>query len=170
MVDETTGETIGASAGTLGGDTIDPPNSGPGEGAAGGSEKRSAADTIREEAGKLGTQAAERARAFAGEGKDRATGALDEVAKMMASAADDVDARLGEQYGRYARSAAEGISSFSESLRGKEVDELVDEVGAFVRKSPAVAVGIAAGVGFVLARLIKSGVDAASDAADKDKA
>ena len=87
---------------------------------------------------------------------------------MMQSAALDVDARLGEQYGKYARSAADGISGFADSLRGKEVDDLLEDVSAFVRKSPAVAVGVAAGLGFVLARLIKSGIDAASDAADTD--
>jgi ElaB/YqjD/DUF883 family membrane-anchored ribosome-binding protein len=131
---------------------------------------RSATEKLREEAGKLGNQAADRARAFAGEGKDRATGALDDVAKMMESAALDVDARLGESYGRYARSAAQGISSFADSLRGKEVDDLIEDVTGFVRKSPVVAVGVAAGVGFVLARLIKSGIDAAADSADSTKA
>lgn len=156
MADETTIE------------TLDAPTPGAAEGAA--ENARSATDKIREEAAKLGSQAAERARAFAGEGKDRATGALDEVAKMMASAADDVDARLGENYGRYARSAADGIANFAESLRGKEVDDLMDDVTAFVRKSPVIAVGVAAGVGFVLARLIKSGIDAAADLGDKDKA
>lgn len=127
------------------------------------SAKRSTSDTIREKAGEIGSEAADRARSFAAEGKDKATGALDEVAKMMQSAASDVDAKLGEQYGKYARSAADGIANFSESLRGKEVDDLVQDVTAFVRKSPAIAVGVAAGLGFVLARLIKSGVDAASD-------
>lgn len=131
-----------------------------------GAAKRSAADTIREEAGKLGSQAADRARAFAGEGKDKATSALDEVAKMMRSAAEDVDAKLGEDYGKYARSAADGISNFAESLRGKDVDDLISGAGDFVKKSPVIAVGTAAAVGFVLARLIKSGFDAAADAAE----
>ncbi len=157
MADETTIE------------TLDAPTPAAAEGAA-TDTSRSASDKIREEASKLGSQAAERARALAGEGKEKATGALDEVAKMMQSAADDVDARLGENYGRYARSAAEGISGFAETLRGKEVDDLVDDVTAFVRKSPVVAVGVAAGIGFVLARLVKSGIDAAADLGDKDKA
>ncbi|MEZ0242027.1 MAG: hypothetical protein ACAH11_01535 [Sphingomonas sp.] len=130
--------------------------------------KKSAADTIREEAGKLGSQAADRARAFAGEGKDRATGALDEVAKMLHSAAGDVDERLGADYGRYARSAAEGVSGFAESLRGKEIDDLIGDATAFVKKSPVIAIGAAAAVGFVLARLIKSGIDAAADLGDAD--
>ncbi len=133
------------------------------------SAKRGAADQIREQAGKFGTEAADRARAFAGEGKERATGALDEVAKMFEGAAGDVDERLGEEYGKYARSAAQGISNFAESLRGKEVDDLVSDATNFVKKSPVIAVGAAAAIGFVLARLIKSGIDAAADAGDSDK-
>lgn len=132
--------------------------------------KPSATERLREEAGKLGSQAAERARAYAGEGKERATSALDEVAKMMAGAAEDVDAKLGPEYGRYARSAAEGISGFAESLRGKEVDDLIASATDFVRKSPVIAVGAAAAVGFAIARLIKSGVDAASETAEAPEA
>jgi ElaB/YqjD/DUF883 family membrane-anchored ribosome-binding protein len=128
-----------------------------------GEPKRSTTQTLKDEAGKLGNQAAEQARAFAGQGKDRATGALDDVANMFRNAADEVDSRLGAEYGRYARSAADGIAGFAESLRGKEVDDLLDNASDFVRKSPAIAVGTAAAVGFVLARLIKSGIDAAGD-------
>lgn len=129
--------------------------------------KRSAAETIRDEAGKLGSQAAERARAVAGEGKDKASGALDEVAKLLHSAAADVDERIGPEYGRYARSAADGVAGFADSLRGKAIDDLVDDATAFVKKSPMIAIGTAAAVGFVLARLIKSGIDAASDLGDR---
>ncbi len=125
-----------------------------------------ATQKLKDEASKLGTQAADRARAFAGENKERATNALDEVAKMFEGAALDVDARLGEQYGKYARSAAQGISSFAESLRGKEVDDLFNDATELVKKSPVIAVGAAAAVGFVVARLIKSGVDAASETTD----
>lgn len=128
--------------------------------------KRRATQTIKDEAAKLGSQAADRARAFAGENKERASGALDEVARLMRSAADDVDSRLGAEYGKYARSAADGIAGFADNLRGKEVDELFDQASDLVRKSPAIAVGTAAAVGFVLARLIKSGIDSASDSAD----
>lgn len=130
------------------------------------SAKRSAADTIREAAGKFGGEAADRAKSFAGEGKERATGALDEVAKLFEGAALDVDARLGEQYGQYARTAANGISSFADGLRNKEVDDLIADATELVKKSPMIAVGAAAAVGFVIARLLKSGIDAAADAGD----
>lgn len=132
--------------------------------------KRGATGKVREEAGKIAAQAGDKARAFADTGKEKATGALDEFSTLMRDAAGSVDERLGEQYGQYARSAADQISGFAESLRGKQVDDLIDDARAFVKKSPAVAVGIAAGVGFVLARLLKSGLDAAGDLADKGNA
>ncbi|UYY58917.1 hypothetical protein [Sphingomonas sp. S2-65] len=135
-------------------------------GTTGASTVETAKQQIKDGAGKLGTQAAEQARAFAGQGKDRATTALDDVARMFQNAADDVDAKIGAEYGKYARSAADTITGFADSLRDKEVDELFDQAGELVRKSPAIAVGTAAAVGFVLARLIKSGVDAASDLTD----
>ncbi|MDV3456710.1 hypothetical protein RZN05_06915 [Sphingomonas sp. HF-S4] len=132
----------------------------------GASAKPGATQQLKDEASKLGTQAADRAREYAGQGKEKATNALDEVAKMFEGAALDVDARLGEEYGKYARSAAQGISSFADSLRGKEVDDLITDATELVKKSPVIAVGAAAAVGFVLARLIKSGVDAASETSD----
>jgi hypothetical protein len=52
---------------------------------------------------------------------------------------------------------------FAESLRGKDVDDLLSGATDFVKKSPVIAVGTAAAIGFVLARLIKSGIDAAAD-------
>lgn len=150
MADETTG--IGDAAETLVKDAA----------ADAGAAKQSATDKLKEEASKFGSQAADRARAFAGDGKEKASGALDEVARMMHGAADDVDAKLGEQYGKYARTAADGISNFAESLRGKDVDDLLADATDFVKKSPVIAVGTAAALGFVMARLIKSGIDAST--------
>ncbi|UZK70123.1 hypothetical protein OKW76_03460 [Sphingomonas sp. S1-29] len=128
--------------------------------------KRTAAETIKEEASKLGSQAADKARSFAGDGKAKASGALDEFSRMMSDAADTVDEKLGAQYGQYARSAADQIGGFAETLRDKEVDELLDDARVFVRKSPAIAIGTAAALGFVLARIIKAGVDGVADASD----
>lgn len=122
--------------------------------------------TIKDEAGKLGRQATDKARGLVDEGKARATGALDEFSKMMDDAAGTVDEKLGQQYGQYARSAAQAISGFSDNLRDKQVEELLDDARAFVRKSPAVAIGTAAALGFLIARVVKAGVDTVADAAD----
>ncbi len=131
-----------------------------------GESKSGATQKLKDEASKLGTQAADRARAFAGENKERATNALDEVAKMFEGAALDVDARLGEQYGKYARSAAQGISSFAESLRGKEVDDLFNDATRAGEEKPGYRHGRGGRDRLRVARLIKSGVDAASEEPD----
>ena len=136
-------------------------------GSAGEEGKRAPGAFVRDEASKLAGHAGDKARSFADTGKDKATGALDEFSNLMRDAAGSVDEKLGEQYGQYARSAADQISGLADSLRGKQVDDLLDDAREFVKKSPAVAVGIAAGVGFILARLLKSGLDAAGDLADK---
>ncbi len=127
-----------------------------------------ATQSIKDGATKLARQATDKARDYVAEGKTRAGGALDEMSRLMGDAADTVDEKIGAQYGQYARTAAEGISGFSESLKAKEIEDLMADATAFVRKSPAVAIGIAAALGFVVARLVKAGLDAADTAADGD--
>lgn len=118
-----------------------------------------AGTSFKDGATNFAKQAADKARDLAADGKARAGDALDEVSRMMGTAADTVDQKLGANYGQYARSAADGIASFSESLKAKEIDDLVADVQGFVRKSPAVAIGVAAALGFVVARLVKAGMD-----------
>ena len=51
----------------------------------------------------LQSQAGEGLRGLADMGKQRASGALDQLAQMLTDAAEQVDAKLGAQYGGYAR-------------------------------------------------------------------
>lgn len=122
-----------------------------------------ASGTFKDNATNFAKQAAEKARGIAADGKDRASDALDEVSRMMGSAAGTVDEKLGAEYGKYARTAADGIAGFAENLRSKEIDDLMSDVTGFVRKSPAVAIGVAAALGFVVARLVKAGLDGTED-------
>jgi len=103
-------------------------------------------------------QATDKARDLAQAGKDRATAALDSLAQTVEEAAAEIDEKLGSQYGDYARRAAAGIGNFNESFRDKDVDELFTDARALVAKSPAVAIGAAAAIGFVVARLARSGL------------
>lgn len=118
-----------------------------------------AKQAIKENASKYGAQATDKARGLADTGKAKAAGALTQVSQLIDDAAGQVDDRLGAQYGDYARSAASQLSAFSSQIEQKDVEELLDDARAFVRKSPAVAIGIAAAVGFALARVVQSGVD-----------
>jgi ElaB/YqjD/DUF883 family membrane-anchored ribosome-binding protein len=129
-------------------------------------ETKAATQTLKDSASKLTREAGDKARAYAEDGKARAGGVLDELAKMMTDAAGTVDEKVGQQYGQYARSAADAVSGFSESIKAKNLDDLIEDARGFVKKSPAIAIGTAAAIGFVLVRLIKSGLDAA----DRDDA
>ena len=125
------------------------------DGGTGGSRQQ-----LKDASSKLTAQAGDKARSFAEMGKERAGGALDQLAQMLTDAAGQVDGKLGAQYGQYARSAAEQVQGLSASVRDKDIDALLEDARGLVRKSPAVAIGAAATIGFVVARLIQSGLDA----------
>jgi ElaB/YqjD/DUF883 family membrane-anchored ribosome-binding protein len=105
-------------------------------------------------------QATSRARDYTAQGKDRAVEALDGVASLVGDAATQVSEKLGEQYGGYVQQAAEAVSGLAGTLRAKDADELIDDARNLVRSSPVIAVAAAAAVGFVLARVVKSGLNA----------
>ncbi|WP_454280792.1 hypothetical protein [Sphingomonas sp. Marseille-Q8236] len=115
---------------------------------------------VKDGATKVQQQAVDKVYALAGDGKAKAGSALDQVAQLLNDAAGQVDEKLGAQYGQYARSAADTVTSFSGAIKDKDVEELIGDARAFVAKSPAVAIGIAAALGFVLARVVQSGVEA----------
>ena len=68
--------------------------------------------------------------------------------------ADNDDEKPGEQYGDYAHKASRSLQETSAKLESKSVEELGEDAREMVRKSPGVAVGVAAVFGFFLARLL----------------
>lgn len=102
-------------------------------------------------------QATDSVRAVAIKGKDRATEAVGSISKLIRDSAGTIDNNVGKQYGDYARTAADMVEGFAGKMDAKDVDALADDARQFVRKSPAVAIGAAAAIGFVLARLVRSG-------------
>lgn len=143
------------------GDALQPadPLKGPTEGSTGNAAFSGAKQTLSDNVTKLKSEAGDRARTIADEGKARASGALEQLSQMLTDAAGQVDEKLGEQYGQYARSAATSVQGFSSTLNDKTVDDLLDDARELVRKSPAIAIGTAAAVGFVVARLLSAGLD-----------
>lgn len=156
---ETSGSARAAAGGGLKAGFVASGATGDTGGSAGGSATGGVAGQLRGQVSELRDQAGERIRDFAQSGKGRATDALDELSKVVGETAETIDERLGAQYGEYARKAADAVATFSDTLRRKEVDELYEDVREAVRKSPAVAVGIAAVVGFTLVRLVKAGLE-----------
>ncbi len=118
-----------------------------------------APETLRHQASDMVSNASAKARDYANTGKDKASDALDELAKMAGGIADTLDTRFGTAYGDFVRKAGDAVSGTAESLKGKNVDDLIDDARTFVREKPAVAIGAAAAVGFVLTRLFRAGSD-----------
>jgi ElaB/YqjD/DUF883 family membrane-anchored ribosome-binding protein len=117
------------------------------------------ADTVKSGSNKLAEQAADKTRGFVGQGLERSSEALANVSKLVGDTAGGLDERLGAEYGDYARKAATYIEDTANKLATKDADELIDDTREFVRKSPGVALAGAAVVGFLLARLVKTGLD-----------
>ena len=132
-----------------------------------GSPAQGLADRFRSGREQFTNQAGEKARGLVSQGLERTSEALANVSKMIGDTAPGIDERLGGDYGDYARRAAGAIENAANSIAGKDPDELIEDTRNFVRNSPGVALAGAAVVGFVLARLLKSGL-AANSAANED--
>ena len=106
-----------------------------------------------DEAKALAEQAKARAGELAKDGKARASDALTGLGKLVAENAGTVDQHLGARYGDYARSAARSLQEAAVKLDEKELGELGADAKQLAKKNPGVALGLAAVVGFMLARL-----------------
>jgi ElaB/YqjD/DUF883 family membrane-anchored ribosome-binding protein len=148
---DATGDTTAAPGATA--------SAGPGNGASGEGVR----DQLFGRYEALRGEAGDKARDFVQAGKDRATSAIDDVVRMIEDAAAEVDDKIGSQYGDYARTAAQRLGVLSDAVKDKDVDVLFDDARALIQKSPAAAAGIAAALGFVIARLVRSGVPETTD-------
>jgi hypothetical protein len=123
-----------------------------------GSPETGLAERFRTGREKLAASAGDRARGIVGQGLERTAEALANVSKMVGDTADGIEERLGPEYGDYARRAAGAIENVANTISEKHPDELLEDTRNFVRNSPGIALAGAAVVGFVVARLIKSGL------------
>lgn len=114
---------------------------------------------VREQVSSLRSQATDKARGFADGGKEKATGLLNDVSEVIGEAAESIERRFGKDYADYAHRASGAVSGLADKLRDRTIDDLIDDTRDFVRKSPGIAIGIAAVAGFMLVRLIKTGLD-----------
>ncbi|HET9638147.1 MAG TPA: hypothetical protein VFP12_02980 [Allosphingosinicella sp.] len=155
------GDGTGGTTGSGGGTEMtkrDGPSHGGSNLTGGGTDGGGVGEQLRGQIYNLRDQAGGKVRTFAEDGKSRATDVLEELSRVVADTAESIDERLGNNYGEYARKAADSVAGLAENLRSRDVDELYDNVRSAVRKSPGVAIGIAAVVGFTLVRLIKAGL------------
>ena len=123
-----------------------------------GSPERGLVDRFREGREQLTGQAGEKARGLVTQGLERTSETLANVSKMIGDTAPGIEERLGAEYGDYARRAAGAIENVANTIAEKDPDELIEDTRNFVRNSPGIALAGAAVVGFVVARLLKTGI------------
>lgn len=133
-----------------------------------GGSQQGLGDRLRSGRDSIASQAGDRARGFVTQGLDRTSEALANVSKMVGDTAAGIEERLGPEYGDYARRAAGAIENVANTIAEKDPDELIDDTRNFVRNSPGIALAGAAVVGFVVARLLKTGLGSSESADDRD--
>ena len=109
-----------------------------------------------DEAKAYGKKARVKGKELAVEGKARTSDALAQLGKVVSDNAGQIDERLGTQYGDYARSASRSLQETAARIDAKDLDELGDDAREFVRKSPGLAIGLAAVAGYMIARVFRS--------------
>jgi ElaB/YqjD/DUF883 family membrane-anchored ribosome-binding protein len=134
-----------------------------------GSPEAGLADRFRSGREKLSNQAGEKARGLVTQGMERTAETLANVSKMVGDTAPGIEERLGPEYGDYARRAAGAIENAANTIAEKDPDELIEDTRNFVRNSPGIALAGAAVVGFVVARLLKSGVATGEEDDEDDR-
>ncbi|MCW3796958.1 hypothetical protein OMW55_03950 [Sphingomonas sp. BN140010] len=149
------GRSLGGGSGGSGSGGGDTTGSG---GGSDGSNKSGIRGIISTAGTKAKDEATSRARGFVGQGLTSSSATLGNVAGIIEDTVEQIGERLGPQYADYARTASQTIQRYATTLENKDPDELVDDVRGIVRKSPSVALGAAAIIGFGLARLLRAGI------------
>ena len=130
-------------------------------------------DAIKEDVSQIADTAVEQGRQLLSSAKDQATGYLDQrkdaVAQSVLGVAQSLREATKEFEDRpniraFADSAAEGIEQFAESIRGRSFNEVFSDVEDAMRRRPGAFGAAALGVGFFLARFIKSSAEGIREA------
>ena len=93
--------------------------------------------------------------------KNRAASALGDVSQMLHQTSQQLRDQSRPGASGYADQAADYITRVSETVQKKEVTELIADTETFARQKPALFLSIAAVLGFLLARFLKSAPTAA---------
>jgi len=121
-------------------------------------EVRHTGETLKQEARRtaqaLKEEARETVRQMANRQKENAAGGLGSLAHALRTAADDLEGQSQLPVDRYVRSAADSLERLSESLRHRDVNSMIGRLERYAREQPAVVVGGALAIGFLLARVV----------------
>jgi len=112
-------------------------------------------ETLRQQAQEQIGAVTERAKSFAAEQKDFAAGQLGGIATALTRVADEMSTEQSAVAG-YARDMARGLQNFSDTVKNRNVEDIVGIAEDFGRRQPAAFLGAAALLGFVASRFLLS--------------
>ena len=118
-------------------------------------------DDVKGDVTALAGKAGASAKSAATTGKDKAASALHDLADVARDLANKLDdGTVGSNTAKaatYARKAADSVDRFSSKVKAKEIEDITNDARDAVRNNPAIAIGVAALIGFALARFLKGG-------------
>lgn len=107
---------------------------------------------LKQQAGEQISAVTDKAKSFAGDQKDLAAGQLGGIAAAIDKVADELNSSEQGAIGRYAKDLANGLNKASDTVRNKDVDDLMGIAQDFGRSQPLAFLGAAALAGFVASR------------------
>ncbi len=129
-------------------------------------EVRQTGETVKEEARRaanaLKDEARQTMRDVASRQKEAAAGEMSGLSRALQKAADELEGQTHLPVDRYVRRAAQSLDDLSESLRRRDVDSVVNRMEQFAREQPALVIGGAVAIGFLLARMLRGPAEASS--------
>jgi len=134
------------------------------QGSHGGSAATQAADQAKEKAGQAldtakqkASQVTDQASAKADQGIDKAATGLDKAADLLRDKTQGMEGQggAGQTAMNVAGTAASQLDKAARYLEGKDSGQLVADLEAYVRREPTKSLLIAAGVGFLLRRIVR---------------
>ena len=133
----------------------------------GGPASARMATHLRRQFGRLGAQGADKATQLADAGKERVAARLDDVADVVRSIADRSRDQYGPVVGDAIGRAATSVTSLAEALRERTVQGLAEDARRVLSTNIGPAIGTAAALGFVAARIAKGGTGDAQNSAEQ---
>ncbi len=114
------------------------------------------AQQARQQAGQLANRGSEQVKSQLDNQKHQAAQRMVPVQSALRETAHQLRSQGQGPMAQYADRTSDQVERFSGYLRETDVDEIIDEVRGFARRRPAIFLGSAATLGFLVARFLKS--------------
>lgn len=112
--------------------------------------------SLPEKADELLDAARKRGRGLLNRQKRAAVEELSSVAGVMRDAAAKFEEKQEEGVGDYVRKAADYVEGLSSSLGERDLEDLFHQAEGTLRERPALCLGLTAGVGFIIGRILRA--------------